>query len=73
MQESYKPKLVRYIHFISQYDSSEGLEFFDILKNAQNKERYFCYFVECSDKNAITVKSLLRKEQKRCGSKGLNR
>ena len=64
MQESYKPKLVRYIRLHSQYDSSEGLGvLLDILKNAQKqREILLNYFqLSASDKNAITVKKLIEK------------
>ncbi len=46
MQESYKPKLVRYIRLHPQYDSNEGLsELLEMLKNAnKQKEILLKYF-----------------------------
>jgi primosomal protein N' (replication factor Y) len=66
MQESYKPKLAAIYSFHSQYNSMRVCQS-DILKNAQNKERYFKLFAECTDKNAITVKKLVEKASSSAG------
>ena len=62
MQESYKPKLVRYIRLQSQYSSNEGLvQLLETLKNAQKqKEIVLTYFqINALDKNPLTVKKLV--------------
>jgi primosomal protein N' (replication factor Y) len=62
MQESYKPKMVRYIRLQEQYRSNEGLiQLLDLLKNAQKqKEIVLSYFqIHASDKKPIAVKKLV--------------
>jgi len=63
IQESYKPKLVRYIRLHSKYDSSQGLnDLLEILKNAnKQKEIVLTYFqLSAREKNKpITVKKLV--------------
>ena len=63
MQESYKPKLVRYIRLHSKYESSQGLnELLEILKNAnKQKEIVLTYFqLSASEKKKlISVKKLV--------------
>jgi primosomal protein N' (replication factor Y) len=62
MQESYKPKLVRYIRLQSQYSTNEGLvQLLETLKNAQKqKEIVLTYFqINALDKNPLTVKKLV--------------
>lgn len=64
MQESYKPKLVRYIRLHQQYDSNEGLGLLlETLKNAQKqKEIVLTYFqLRASEKTPIAVKRLIEK------------
>ncbi|UQD56812.1 primosomal protein N' [Flavobacterium sp. K5-23] len=62
MQESYKPKLVRYLKLHSKYDSNQGLsELLETLKNAnKQKEIVMAYFqLSASEKKPITVKKLV--------------
>jgi primosomal protein N' (replication factor Y) len=64
IQESYKPKLARYIRLQEQYNSNEGLsQLLDNLKNAQKqKEIILTYFqLTALDKNPIAVKKLVEK------------
>jgi primosomal protein N' (replication factor Y) len=62
VQESYKPKLVRYVRLHPKYDTSDGLkELLDILKSAnKQKEIVLNYFqLSASEKKPITVKKLV--------------
>lgn len=63
MQESYKPKLVRYIRLHSKYESNEGLNnLLEVLKNAnKQKEIVLTYFqLSASEKKKpISVKKLV--------------
>ncbi|MEO8254541.1 MAG: primosomal protein N' [Flavobacterium sp.] len=63
MQESYKPKLVRYIRLHPKYESNEGLnDLLEILKNAnKQKEIVLTYFqISASEKKKpISVKQLV--------------
>ncbi len=62
IQESYAPKLVRYVKLHSKYESNEGLgALLEILKNAQKqKEIVLSYFqLSASEKKPITVKKLI--------------
>ena len=68
IQESYKPKLVRYVRLHPKYESNQGLsELLEILKNAtKQKEIVMHYFQLCAaEKNQgakpITVKKLIEK------------
>jgi primosomal protein N' (replication factor Y) len=61
IQESYKPKLVRYIRLHPKYDSNQGLsELLESLKNANKQKavvmRYFQ--ISASEKKPISVKKL---------------
>ena len=62
IQESYKPKLVRYIRLNAKYESNDGLgKLIEILKSA-NKQReiVMSYFqLSASEKKPITVKKLI--------------
>ncbi|WP_291100023.1 MULTISPECIES: replication restart helicase PriA [unclassified Flavobacterium] len=61
MQESYTPKLIRYVKLHSKYESGEGLgELLETLKNAnKQKEVVLSYFqLSASEKKPITVKKL---------------
>ncbi|WP_366183179.1 primosomal protein N' [Flavobacterium ovatum] len=61
IQESYKPKLVRYIRLHSKYDSNEGLSLLlEMLKNAaKQKEIVLSYFqISAVEKKPIAVKKL---------------
>ncbi len=61
MQESYTPKLVRYVKLHSKYDSNEGLgQLLETLKNAnKQKEIVLSFFqLSASEKKPITVKKL---------------
>ncbi|RTY86306.1 primosomal protein N' [Flavobacterium sp. GT3R68] len=61
VQESYKPKLVRYVRLNSKYETNEGLgELLETLKSAnKQKEIVLSYFqITASDKSPITVKKL---------------
>jgi primosomal protein N' (replication factor Y) len=62
VQESYKPKLVRYVRLHPKYDTNDGLkELLDILKSAnKQKEIVLNYFqLSASEKKPITVKKLI--------------
>jgi primosomal protein N' (replication factor Y) len=62
VQESYKPKLVRYVRLHPKYDTNDGLkELLDILKSAnKQKEIVLNYFqLSASEKKPITVKKLV--------------
>ncbi|WP_310377548.1 primosomal protein N' [Flavobacterium sp.] len=62
IQDSYKPKLVRYVRLNSKYESDEGLsELLETLKSAhKQKEVLLTYFqLSAVDKNPITVKKLV--------------
>lgn len=62
IQETYTPKLVRYVKLHSKYESNEGLgELLEILKNAnKQKEIVLSYFqISASEKKPITVKKLV--------------
>jgi len=66
IQESYKPKLVRYIRLHSQYDSNEGLKsLLEILKKStKQKEIVLNYFqLSAIEKKPISVKKLVEKAQ----------
>ena len=62
VQETYAPKLVRYVKLHSKYESNEGLnELLEILKNA-NKQKaiVLSYFqLSASEKKPISVKKLI--------------
>ena len=60
--EEYKPKLIRYISLVSEFNSNEKLEeLLGILKNAQKqKDVLLSYFqLKASSKEAISVKKLV--------------
>lgn len=62
IQETYKPKLVRYVRLHSKYESNEGLsELLEILKSAnKQKEIVLNYFqLSATEKKPITVKKLV--------------
>jgi primosomal protein N' (replication factor Y) len=62
VQESYKPKLVRYVRLHAKYDTNDGLkELLDVLKSAnKQKEIVLNYFqLSASEKKPITVKKLI--------------
>ncbi|GIZ08279.1 primosomal protein N' [Flavobacterium sp. UMI-01] len=62
LQESYKPKLVRYIRLHSKYNSDEGLGILlELLKNAtKQKEIVLTYFqLSALEKKPIAVKKLI--------------
>lgn len=62
IQESYKPKLVRYVRLHPKYDSNQGLsELLEILKSAnKQKEIVMRYFqLSATEKKPITVKKLV--------------
>ena len=62
IQESYKPKLVRYVRLHPKYDSNQGLsELLEILKSAnKQKEVVMRYFqLSATEKKPITVKKLV--------------
>ena len=62
IQESYKPKLVRYVRLHPKYESSQGLsELLEILKSAnKQKEIVMRYFqLSATEKKPITVKKLV--------------
>lgn len=61
IQESYKPKLVRYIRLHSKYESDQGLgDLLELLKNAnKQKEIVLSYFqLSATTKKPIAVKTL---------------
>ena len=62
IQESYKPKLVRYVRLHPKYDSNQGLsELLETLKSAnKQKEIVMRYFqLSATEKKPITVKKLV--------------
>ncbi len=61
IQESYSPKLIRYVKLHSKYDSNEGLgELIETLKNAKQKEIVLSYFqLSASEKKPITLKKIV--------------
>jgi primosomal protein N' (replication factor Y) len=62
VQETYKPKLIRYVRLHKKYDTNDGLrELLDILKSAnKQKEIVLNYFqLSASEKKPITVKKLI--------------
>jgi primosomal protein N' (replication factor Y) len=62
VQETYKPKLIRYVRLHTKYDTNDGLkELLDILKSAnKQKEIVLNYFqLSASEKKPITVKKLI--------------
>ena len=62
VQETYAPKLVRYVKLHSKYESNEGLgELLEVLKNAnKQKEIVLSYFqLSASEKKPISVKKLI--------------
>lgn len=65
VQESYKPKLVKYVRLNTQYNSSEGLnDLLHLLKNAEKqREIVMAYFqLMASEKNKpVAVKTLTEK------------
>jgi len=66
VQESYKPKLVRYVRLHSKYNSDEGLkDLLEVLKNAnKQKEVVLNYFqLNASEKKPISVKKLAETSQ----------
>jgi len=66
IQESYKPKLVRYVRLHTKYDTDEGLkELLEVLKNAsKQKEVVLNYFqLSASEKKPITGKKLIEKAE----------
>ncbi len=66
LQETYKPKLVRYVRLHPKYDSDQGLkDLLEILKSAnKQKEIVLNYFqLSASEKKPITVKKLVETAQ----------
>jgi primosomal protein N' (replication factor Y) len=66
IQESYKPKLVRYVRLHAKYNTNDGLkELLEILKSAnKQKEIVLNYFqLSASEKKPITVKKLVETAQ----------
>lgn len=62
MQESYKPKLVRYVRLHSKYQSDQGLgELLEMLKSAnKQKEIVLSYFqLSATEKKPISVKKII--------------
>jgi len=62
VQESYKPKITRYVRLHDKYDTNEGLkELLEILKSAnKQKEIVLNYFqLSAAEKKPITVKKLV--------------
>ncbi|QKJ64077.1 primosomal protein N' [Flavobacterium sp. M31R6] len=62
IQESYKPKLVRYVRLHAKYNTNDGLkELLEILKSAnKQKEVVLNYFqLSATEKKPITVKKLV--------------
>ena len=63
IQESYKPKLVRYIRLHSQYESNEGLsQLLEVLKNAAKQREIVLSYFQLSARNhnkPIAVKELI--------------
>ena len=61
MQESYTPKLIRYVKLHSKYESNEGLgQLLETLKNANKQKEIVLRFFQlsASEKKPITVKKL---------------
>jgi len=70
MQETYKPKLVRYVRLNKEYDSNSGLEqLVQTLKSAtKQKEVILTYFqLSATEKKPITVKKLTETAQSTSG------
>lgn len=70
MQETYKPKLVRYVRLNKEYDSNSGLEqLLQTLKSAnKQKEVILSYFqLSATEKKPITVKKLTETAQSTSG------
>lgn len=66
IQESYKPKLVRYVRLHPKYNTNDGLkELLEILKSAnKQKEVVLNYFqLSATEKKPITVKKLVETAQ----------
>jgi primosomal protein N' (replication factor Y) len=66
IQESYKPKLVRYVRLHEKYNTNDGLkELLEILKNAnKQKDIVLNYFqLSATEKKPITVKKLVETAQ----------
>ncbi|PKB18157.1 primosomal protein N' [Flavobacterium sp. 5] len=66
LQESYKPKLVRYVRLHAKYDTDQGLkDLLEILKSAnKQKEIVLNYFqLSATEKKSITVKKLVETAQ----------
>jgi primosomal protein N' (replication factor Y) len=66
VQESYKPKLARYVRLHAKYNSNEGLkDLLDVLiKSNKQKEIVLNYFqLSASEKKPITVKKLVEVAQ----------
>jgi primosomal protein N' (replication factor Y) len=66
IQESYKPKLVRYVRLHSKFETEEGLsDLLAILKNAaKQKAIVLSYFqLKATEKKPITVKKLIEVSQ----------
>src|SRR3970282_4147 len=62
MQESYKPKLIRYIRLHAKYESNQGLsELLEKLKSANKKKEIILTFFQltASEKKPVTVKKLV--------------
>ena len=70
MQETYKPKLVRYVRLNKEFDSNNGLEqLLETLKGAtKQKEVILTYFqLSATEKKPITVKKLTETAQSTSG------
>jgi primosomal protein N' (replication factor Y) len=65
LQETYKPKLVRYIKLNDNYNSGEALkELLDNLKGAKQKELVLTYFqLTAQEKKPVSAKQLLLQSQ----------
>ena len=66
VQDSYKPKLVKYLRLHSKYDSNDGLKLLlEMLKNAnKRKELVLNYFqLSAAEKKPISVKKLVETAQ----------
>jgi len=62
MQESYKPKLIRYIRLHAKYESNQGLsELLEKLKSANKQKEIILTFFQltASEKKPVTVKKLV--------------
>ncbi|HEY4617233.1 MAG TPA: primosomal protein N' [Flavobacterium sp.] len=62
MQESYKPKLIRYIRLHAKYESNQGLsELLEKLKSANKQKEIVLTFFQltASEKKPVTVKKLV--------------